>query len=54
MRGIKMKKHDWRYDTRIFKTKKEALKAVGSKDQWSDVQKYFRAKRSITKEYYYN
>lgn len=48
-----MKNYAWRYDTRLFKTKKEALAAIGNKEQWSDVQKYFKAKKSITKEYLY-
>lgn len=47
-----MKNHFWRYDTKTYKTKKEALKAVGNKEQWTDFKSYIQAKRSITKEYY--
>ena len=47
-----MKNYFWRYDTKQFKTKKEALKAVGTKEQWSNVQNYYQVKKSITKEYY--
>ena len=34
----------------LFNTKKEVLNAIGSEENWSDVQKYFNAKRSISKE----
>ena len=47
-----MKNFYWRYDTKIYKTKKEALKKIGSKKDFENVQDYFKAKRSITKEYY--
>lgn len=46
-----MKNYKWRYDTKLFNTKKEALKAVGNKEHWADVQRYYEAKRSIIKEY---
>ena len=46
-----MKNFYWRYDTRIFKTKKEALRAVGTKEQWTDFKSYMHAKKSIVKEY---
>ena len=49
-----MKNYKWRYDTKLFKTKKEALEKIGKKNNWSDVQKYYYAKRSIAKEYFYN
>lgn len=48
-----MKNYAWRYDTKLFKTKKEALKAIGTKENYSDVQKYYRTKKSIVKEYFY-
>lgn len=46
-----MKKFYRRYDTRIFKTKKEALAAVGTKEQYSTPQKYYNAKNSIHREF---
>lgn len=46
-----MKKFYWRYDTRIFKTKKEALAAVGTKEQYSTPQKFYNAKNSIHREF---
>lgn len=49
-----MKNYKWRYDTKLYRTKKEALKKIGKKEHWANVQEYFRAKRSITKEYFFN
>lgn len=46
-----MKNFKWRYDTRLYKTKKEALTKVGKKDNWSSFQAYIQAKNSITKEH---
>ena len=48
-----MKNYFWRYDTKQYKTKKQALEAVGTKEQWNDFKSYIKAKKSITKEYYF-
>ena len=47
----KMKNYKWRYDTKLYKTKREALEAVGKKHHWQTPSAYYQAKRSITKEF---
>lgn len=47
-----MRNYKWRYDTKLYRTKKEALKQVGNKDNWSSFKAYIEAKKSIIKEYF--
>lgn len=46
-----MKNYKWRYDTKLYNTKREALEAVGEKHHWQTPSAYYQAKRSITKEF---
>lgn len=46
------KNYKWKYDNKLYETKREALKEVGTKEHWSSPAKYFWAKRSIHKVYF--